>query len=178
MNPADILLYVRPLRGGEDSHALLRCAAARYTGAAGDFTLARGTWGKPCFPLLPDVCFSISHSGDFWMCAFSPRPVGLDVQFHVPRNQEKLSRRFFHPEEDAFLRRGGYDRFYDVWAAKESYLKYTGRGITDDLSAFSVVSGGCFPAVAGAALQLISWREDYSLCLCAGEMGAVVLTAL
>jgi 4'-phosphopantetheinyl transferase len=176
---ADILLYTSPFGGERDqSHRLLRQAVTRYTGRDGDWSIALGEKGKPFFPTSPEVCFSISHSGAWWMCALSSQPVGLDVQDHHPMPREKLSRRFFHPEEDAYLQARGYTPFFDVWAAKESYLKYTGQGITDDLRAFSVTTGGTFPLTQGAELRLLSWRADYSLCVCAQAIGCVTFTTL
>ena len=36
--------------------------------------------GKPYFDSKPDIHFSISHSGDYAMCAFSDNPIGADIQ--------------------------------------------------------------------------------------------------
>ena len=126
---------------------------------------------------MPRLHFSISHSGMFWMCAFSGRPVGIDLQRHgsyVP--PETLSRRFFHPLEDAFLQREGYQRFYDLWTAKESFVKFIGTGFYTEPETFSVVSeSGEFPTASGAQLRHIPFREGYSLCLCSEEIDGIVL---
>ncbi|MCI8464356.1 MAG: 4'-phosphopantetheinyl transferase superfamily protein [Lachnospiraceae bacterium] len=101
--------------------------------------IARTKRGKPYFPEQPDLHFSISHSGDFWVCAFSERPVGVDIQKHVKRAGEsqtqaaarlaRMAERFFHPEETAWVMEYPYKRFFQIWTAKESYVKYTGEGI-------------------------------------------------
>lgn len=77
------------------SHQLL-CRAAMLLTGRDPGSIARGPWGKPCFPNLPMLHFSISHSGEWWLCAFSDRPVGIDLQRCVSFVSPKtLSRRFF-----------------------------------------------------------------------------------
>lgn len=168
---SDAVIFSAPFAdGSSDSHAFLLQAARRYSELSpeelGD--LETNSWGKPCFPAHPDLHFSITHSGDWWLCAFSGSPVGLDLQIHRSyAAPETLSRRFFHPREDAFLSLDGYRRFFDLWCAKESWVKYTGHGFTDIPESFSVVScGGEFPAMEGVQMRLLPFAEGYSLCIC------------
>lgn len=166
-----VVLYHAPFQeDARHSHALLYQAAARYSGRSpGELgPLTAGPWGKPAFSLHPELHFSLTHSGVWWMCALSSRPVGLDLQLHRSHSPpEVLSRRFFHPREDAFLAARDYRDFFDLWSAKESYVKFTGRGFYLDPAQFSVVSPeGAFPRVEGAALRLIPLSPGYSLCLC------------
>ena len=94
--------------GGDGSHTLLVQAAQRYSGLApGAFgELRTGPWGKPFFPQGPGLHFSLTHSGEWWLCAFSDRPLGLDLQIHRSyADPARLARRFFHPREDAWLAR-------------------------------------------------------------------------
>lgn len=179
-NKNEIRLYAAPFSEGRiGSHDLLFAAARDYAGEEIDTTLARGAYGKPYFPHAPHLHFSISHSGDWWMCAFSAKPVGLDLQVVQPCAREKLSRRFFHPDEDAFLRQTGYADFFRVWSAKESYLKYTGQGITQELRAFSTVApNGAFPSVETAWMHMLPWQEEYALCLCAEKAHSIAFYPL
>ncbi len=60
--------------------------------------------------------------------------------------------------------------FFDVWAAKESYVKWTGEGIDRHFHEFAVADeNGLLERCGGAYF----WRQDvltdYSLCLCGGE---------
>ncbi len=113
--------------------------------------IARTERGKPYFPDRRDLHFSISHSRDLWACAFSGRPVGLDVQAHVKKRGEgdgeaaarlgRMAERFFHPEEAAWVREDPFERFFRIWAAKESYVKYTGEGIGAGFGRFCVMPG-------------------------------------
>ncbi|MGE4275997.1 MAG: 4'-phosphopantetheinyl transferase superfamily protein [Lawsonibacter sp.] len=174
----DIRIFRHPFHeGSRDSRVLLNASAVRYTGIPGDClgTVEVGPRGKPFFSQMPHVHFSVTHSGDWWLCAFSSQPLGLDLQIHQSHTApSKLSRRFFHPREDAFLSENGYRDFFNLWCAKESWVKYTGHGFFDDPATFSVVSSdNRFPALNGVQLQLIPFAPDYSLCLCAQEVGQV-----
>lgn len=174
---AGVSLYVSPVSECDKnlSHTLLCRAAQCFTGLKeADWSVLRTAEGKPFFPAVPQVCFSLTHSGSYWLCAFSYRPLGIDLQAHQPCSRETLSQRFFHPCEDAFLRLHCYRDFFSLWAAKESYLKFTGQGITGGLDHFSVVSSsGVFPALAGVDLRLLPFLPGYSLCLCAQRLGEV-----
>ena len=159
--------------GGPGSHALQLRAASRYSGlspaALGE--LRTGPWGKPSFSQVPSLHFSLTHSGQWWLCAFASVPLGLDLQIHRSHaDPGRLSRRFFHPREDAWLAQNRYRDFFDVWCAKESWVKYTGHGFFDDPATFSVVDeAGNFPALEGVRLRLLPFAPGYSLCLCARE---------
>lgn len=174
---AATLFFRRCPEGADRSRALLLQAACAFTGrsAAQLGRLEVGAHGKPYFPACPDLHLSVSHSGTWWLCACADCPVGLDVQIHRShRDPALLSRRFFHPQEDAFLAREAYRRFFDLWAAKESWVKYTGTGFTVGIGSFSVVlPDGRFPAVEGARLRLLPFAVGYSLCLCTAEPCAV-----
>ena len=161
------------------SHQLL-CRAAMLLTGRDPGSIARGPWGKPCFPNLPMLHFSISHSGEWWLCAFSDRPVGIDLQRCVSFVSPKtLSRRFFHPQEDSFLLQNSYEYFYDLWTAKENWVKFTGRGFYDEPESFSVVAeDGSFPSAEGTQLQHIPFRDGYSLCVCAEVIGTIIFREL
>lgn len=176
----DVTIYTAPY--DEDmrhSRTLLAAAVRSHTGR--DPGEARcDAMGKPFFPALPELFFSVSHSGGWWLCAVSDDRVGLDLQIHrtyLP--PATLSRRFFHLREDDFLSRDGYRRFFDLWCAKESFVKYTGRGFRDEPHTFSVVSeDGSFPASPGCAFRILPFREGYSLCLCTPGSVTVHFTSL
>ena len=114
--------------------------------------IARTESGKPYFPNCPGLHFSISHSGRYWACAVSEAEVGLDLQQYVKRRLEtreeaakrfqKMAHRFFHPVESAYVDGDPYTRFFQVWAAREAYVKYTGQGIDKHFSKHCVIPGG------------------------------------
>ena len=184
------------------SHTLLREAASLYLVRCGRicgenaaeaerWQLEEGPYGKPRFVECPDLHFSISHSGSCWCCAFSTSPIGLDIQAHgfgkgaLPQEAEgerlrlrmqRISDRFFHPYERLWLENGG--DFFAVWAAKESYVKYTGEGMHRSFDSFAVADeNGLLPFVKGegahAQLRKLPAPAGYSLCLCAERIGVV-----
>ena len=143
------------------SHDLLRQTVSRFLGRESEaFTVCRREeHGKPFVKELPEVHFSISHSGEFWACAISNAEVGLDLQTCYQGDSEKLARRFFHPSEVAWLEEHGFEEFSRMWAYKESYVKYTGIGLREGLDGFSVVDG--LPAVQ----KEIPFRFGYRMVL-------------
>lgn len=170
---------------GSFSDPLLAQAAQRYTQlgnaptAPADWQVERPRGGKPYFPYRPDIQFSLSHSGAFWVCALAQQPVGLDLQQHRPCPRQALARRFFSPEECAYLQNRDAPDFFRIWAAKESYVKYTGEGITSRFSQFFVAGpDGLLDRVQGAQLRFLPGPSGYSLCLCAPAIQTVTFYSL
>ena len=115
--------------------ALADCAPK----AAWPPVITEGAQGKPEWN-VEGLYFNLSHSGTIAACAVCDRPVGLDVQEAYPY-REALVRRFFSPEEQAFLAKSmDKDRdFGFLWCRKEAYVKALGDGMTIPLASFSVV---------------------------------------
>lgn len=84
--------------------------------------------GKPFFPYLP-VHFSVTNCQNRWMCMVSSRLCGLDLQQVRPGREQKLARRFFRPEEAAYVAEGGPEAFFRLWVRHEAYGKMTGEGL-------------------------------------------------
>ena len=91
--------------------------------------------GKPFARDLP-VEFSISHSGEYVLCAVSDSPVGADIE-RIRPVRVRLVRRVCTADEWKFVSEPGIseqektERFFRVWTAKEAYFKCLGTGITD-----------------------------------------------
>lgn len=157
--------------------------------------------GKPYFPGHPLLQFSVTHSGAYWLCALSQQPIGIDLQKYTKKSGEsidtaaerfcRMSSRFFHPDEAAYVNGSckeqplkAYKRFFRVWAAKESYVKFTGSGIDEAFNAFSILPGcetqnffihetsfdsdctGICWQTQYASFQEVKFLQDYSLCIC------------
>lgn len=128
--------------GKTDSHELLRLAVGKYLHR--DFpvlSVVREKNEKPALRDFPQIKFSISHSENIWSCAVGDCTVGLDLQRQYEKDGEKLARRFFHPEEIAWMEVNGFGAFSRIWTYKESYVKYTGVGLRQGLDYFSVIPG-------------------------------------
>ncbi len=130
------------------------------------WTLCKDTaHGKPYIKELPDLHFSISHSKDFWACAIGPCPVGLDLQAEVTKDMEKIARRFFHPCENSHLEKTGFSQFSHLWAQKESYVKFTGDGLTRGLAYFSVLPDTPDSITGSVFQQDIPFADGYHMVL-------------
>ena len=160
------------------SHRLLRQAAQLYAPGQAELALASGEHGKPYFLNVPQLQFSISHSGAYWLCAVSSAPVGLDLQQHRTCQRQALAHRFFSSAEQDFLERTAYAPFFDLWCAKESYLKFTGEGLSGLEAVCTVSPGSGFPSVPGVKLQLLPLFAGYSACLCTASPAEVCVQAL
>ena len=115
-----------------------RCLAAglllRHTLAAwgaDPAALETDRYGKPYLPVGPE--FSLSHSGDYVLCAAADRAVGCDVQ-RVGDLNLRVARRCLTDMEYADVLAQADPvaqalRFYRYWTLKESYVKAIGLGI-------------------------------------------------
>lgn len=173
MDSKDIVVYLLSGDRNADSDVRICCCARLFlkeTGKAygGSFSVSRPLSGRPFFKENGLPFFSVSHSGSLWACALSDRCVGFDIQCLAPeRNTRAVARRFFHPEEIAFLESNGYSDFFSVWAAKESVVKYTGDGISGGFSRFSVVhDSGLSSSVDSLKLRRVDFDPAYAAFVC------------
>lgn len=120
---------------------LLQKALAQSYGIDEPLVIEAGAAGKPWLVDYPEICFNLSHSGDYVVCALGSDSVGVDIQ-KMAQPKLRLARRFFTQSEADWLfalpeekRKQG---FYDLWALKEAYMKYTGQGFNLPLNAFVI----------------------------------------
>lgn len=113
-------------------------------------------------PLVNGICFNLSHSGDYVICAVSERPVGCDIE-QINEAPEQVAERAFSVTENAHLKTffgDMYNReFFRLWTKKESFLKMKGIGIRVPLQKLEMT--GCY------------FKEyeipDYQVTVCAEE---------
>lgn len=124
--------------------------------------------GKPRLRGEPDFHFNLSHSGDWVVLAYASYPVGIDVErIQWNSGKEKLARHYFTTDEQDYVfgqgERGTAERFFEIWTAKESYLKYLGTGLRKALNSFSVLqlrSPNRFSIQPEDGYSLSLWTED------------------
>lgn len=119
---------------------LLQSEIARYAPLDGEKILI-GEYGKP-YLANGEIHFSLSHGGKCVAAAFDRAKVGVDVERKGRENPEKISERFFHPDEHAYVKNSGCDStaFLEIWTKKEAYLKMLGVGLNVELKSFCVLS--------------------------------------
>ena len=124
---------------------LLRLALRRVGVEPVELAFTYNAAGKPSLTTPESVSFSLSHSGDFVLCAVADGDVGCDVE-QVSGVRPNLARRFFdaaeadhidaQPTPDAQT-----DLFARYWTLKESFLKAIGAGLSRPLNSFRIVFG-------------------------------------
>ena len=150
--------------------------------------IRRAALGKPYLPDMPGVYVSASHSGDYLVCAVADAEIGVDIQRHEALKNEnedetdarlrKLAKRFLHPDEAEFISERPWERFFKVWTAKESYVKYTGAGLDDNIKTFSVIPADICAwaddnvgvsaswSAVNAWFHQIKIERQYTMCVC------------
>lgn len=141
-----IYLYEGPFEKGDKGYPMIREAAARYAAEMGlDYDLnqaeiLREEKGKPYFVDIP-IEFSLTHSGELWMCLFSRMPCGIDLQMVKDCDFEKIADRQYTGQEQHYVKLWGSTGFFDVWVRKEAFCKCTGQGFFTQMP--SMVDENC-----------------------------------
>lgn len=97
-----------------------------------EYEIQYGEYGKPYLKNIPDLHFSLSHSGHFAVCVFYHQPVGVDIQQICPVSATLLQkvctegeRRFLEAQDPEKVP----EAFCRLWTAKESFMKLEGKGL-------------------------------------------------
>ncbi len=166
----------RSLAAGVLLHAGL-CKYLNYpTENTPPFQTECGQWGKPYLVDYPGIHFNLSHSGEYVCCVVADREVGVDVQKHQ-EVKAGLAQRFF-PEEDNRILAGLDEKerkewFFRIWSIRESYIKFTGKGMREGLDSFGIDWKN--QAILNAGEKHIAYFEEnrelmgYSMCVCGQE---------
>ena len=100
--------------------------------------------GKPYLE-CSDFYFSLSHSGEYAVCAYGDVPLGADIQ-KIKETLPKHTKKILSEEESVFLNSMSEQErrtaFYQIWARKESLIKWDGRGLRIPLHTISCVKEG------------------------------------
>lgn len=134
--------------------------------------------GKPYCRSFPSVHFNISHSASWVVCAVSDRPIGIDVEKMGVADMH-IAQRFFAKCEYQYLQQqtNPVEGFYKLWTLKESYIKYTGQGLSIPLNSFEfeledkeirLKNKGELHFVTGKVF------ENYYLSVCSEELNKVM----
>ena len=127
---------------------------SRQHSLAGDLlamTAYRKAYPGDLFPPRPEFHYSISHSGEWVVCAVGAVPLGVDIQ--VERPVRPVVFRALSPVEqrelDGLEEQERFPAFFDVWCLKEAYSKAIGLGLKSRFRDFSVskkaeISVPCF----------------------------------
>ena len=108
----------------------------------------KGPHGKPYFyePEFEGVFFSRSDTRGYKTIGFSDGEIGVDCENTEGRPGIEsrflmIAKRYFSEDELGYLEpgaSGAAGRFFEIWTAKEAYMKFTGKGFSEGFRSFSV----------------------------------------
>ncbi|WP_425089188.1 4'-phosphopantetheinyl transferase family protein [Stappia sp.] len=160
--------FARHARQSRLAHALKRHALSRHVPriAPADWRFAVADHGKPYVADVADApVFNLSHSDGMIALAVASSTgtglrLGIDVEAMNRQVSEGVAERFFAPREVADLQalpgHARDDRFFALWALKESYIKAVGMGLAIPLDSFAFR----FAGEDGRSLSFCADRED------------------
>lgn len=129
--------------------------------------------GKNEKPLVKDdiFFFNISHTKGAVLAAAGFSPVGADIQI-VEGKYEPVAKRVLTPSELSLVKHSSEPgkEFTRLWTLKESYIKYTGEGISalegaPDFSSFERAGG----KLSGGPAFLTKEGEDIFISVCSDD---------
>ncbi len=148
-----------------------------------------GDQGKPMFLFPPDrneKCekehsfhFNLSHSGDYIALAVSDANVGIDIECKEDKGL-RVAKRCFTESEYAYIMAEKEElrmqAFRDIWTMKESFLKFTGTGISVPLHSFSIdMENHAAVTDSGEKVKFFLHRfgtdPEYSMAVCYAPAG-------
>ena len=170
------------------AHGVLRILLANHlhcSPAAIAFTYSER--GKPA---IADHCqpqglqFNLSHSEDLGIVGISrDRLIGVDVEYvREMDNLDSLVKRFFCAEEYQYFQQAPPQQqqqiFFQLWTAKEAYLKATGAGLAGGLDQVQLsMSPLKFQSLPGNIENLKDW-DLFSCELLSNYQAAITVSPL
>ena len=128
------------------AHGVFRIILGRYLGIEpGNVGFTFNRFDKPCLASESQLEFSIAHSGDLALFAFTVvGRIGVDVERIIALDElddlEKWSLSADERKLSANLPPNERIKtFYKLWTVKEAYLKMLGRGLIDNLNSLNMV---------------------------------------
>lgn len=132
------------------AHGLTRLFLSAWTGrTAGSLAFNAGPYGKPAL-VRGGASFNLSHTRGMVAVAVAAQgEVGVDIEPINPRRTIELdiADRWFSAAEVAQIGSEEAEdakraRFMRIWNLKESVIKATGRGLSQELTGFTVTPAG------------------------------------
>ncbi|MGM9813743.1 MAG: 4'-phosphopantetheinyl transferase superfamily protein [Candidatus Enteromonas sp.] len=133
------------------------------------------------------IKFNLSHSGDYAVLAVDEREIGVDVEKDRPHVEGIEAKVFTLKEQESLALLSKEERkaaFLRYWTEKESYLKYTGVGLSKpltsvDFSSYAKKEDFAF-LEADPALYFhhYAFEKGYGLCVCSTSKERPVLTKI
>lgn len=149
---------------------LLLAEGLRRTGVSErECVYALGVRGKPYLINVPEIRFSLSHSGDYALLALSDGEVGCDIE-KMRAVDMRLCGRVFSPADRALLSASAEkeETFFRLWTRRESVIKAAGEGVFTRLTV-GLGEEVCLPVERGGACYIKEYPapSGYKIACCA-----------
>ena len=170
----DIYLLKTEEKGSPAARRLLRMALKE--GGLSGGALSCGPYGKPL--LSPGPHIGISHRRGAVAVAVGDMPIGLDLE-RLRDFDARLPARIFSKGEMEYFHASGASReaFFTLWTLKESYYKFTGRGLPGfpNGTDFYMAGEGKWRLPYRGCPFTVLRKEDLLIALCGDEQEKVRL---
>lgn len=118
-------------------------------------------------PVIESGFISLSHSGNFAVCAYSPVPVGVDIEEYREVSPAAAKRILTESELSEFARAGS-KYLIDRFVMKEAFLKLTGEGVFGGMDRVFEKDGRIFRDGVSKAFSF-RFGDGYAGCAAACE---------
>ena len=107
-----------------------------------DLVYEYNEYGKPSLSNINGFFFNISHSGDYVLLGASDNEIGVDIE-RIKKFNPRIAQRFFRKEEYEYIMTPQDEEkrrrlFFLYWVIKESFIKYSGKGLSQALNSFRI----------------------------------------
>jgi 4'-phosphopantetheinyl transferase len=157
-------------------HAFLDMHSGKSSREWDEVSIKYGEYGKPYVEGYEEFHYSISHSGEYVLCATDNSEIGADIQ-EMRKWNPRTAKRFFDESEytritnmpDAMQTR----EFYRIWTAKESVAKLSGRGLGAGIE--HLVTNREYSKIKDIRtdtsfnIRMYEEVEGYIICICSRE---------
>ena len=131
---------------------LLKMALEREGICYDEVCFAQQTGGKPYLLLQSGLFFSLAHAQEMAVCVIADQEVGVEVERKdrlTGKKEEqklKIAKKMLTPEEWKQWKKEEYrtETLISIWTKKESYVKMTGRGLTEKLMTIDTLSNAFY----------------------------------
>ena len=118
-------------------------------------------YGKP-YLKNNEICFNISHSGDYVVCAVSKNEIGVDIQ-EIRKVNDLIVQKKYTEEEQKYVTDDV--TFTKVWTLKESYVKAIGKGLYQKVEEVETINSNQLSKIGDFQFQSMI-IDIYCLSIC------------
>lgn len=118
-------------------------------------------YGKP-YLKKNEICFNISHSGDYVVCAVSKNEIGVDIQ-EIRKVNDLIVQKKYTEEEQKYVTDDV--TFTKVWTLKESYVKAIGKGLYQKVEEVETINSNQLSKIGDFQFQSMI-IDNYCLSIC------------